>query len=76
MKDQPSTKLIQMNACIIKPRILSNYPLPKPVPLTTNQPRTIRLAQPIPPLPPLHPIPLAPLASIPFQPFAPTENNF
>jgi 5-methylcytosine-specific restriction endonuclease McrA len=27
MKDQPSTKLIQMNACIIKPRILFNYPL-------------------------------------------------
>ena len=28
MKDQPSTKLIQKNACIIKARIFANYPLP------------------------------------------------
>jgi hypothetical protein len=38
MKDQPSTKLIQMNACIIKPRILADCPLPNPEPPTANPP--------------------------------------
>ena len=41
MKYQPSTKLIQMNACIIKPRILSNYQLPSLGPRPGNQPRAI-----------------------------------
>ena len=59
MKDQPYTKLIQMNACISKPRLLSNYQLPNPKPHTANEPRPIRLAQPAPLLPQLYPIPLA-----------------
>ena len=57
-----------MNACIIKPRILANFSLPKPVQPTTNLPlpsyllQAIQLAQPTPPLLRLDPIPLAPLA--------------
>ena len=82
MKDQPSTKLIRKNACIIKARILANYPLPNSVPPTANPPlppyppRAIQRAQQITLLPSLHSIPLASPASIPSIPFASAENNF
>ena len=75
MKDQPYTKLIQMNACIIKPRVLSSYPLLSPKPHIANEPQSILLAQPTPPLPILYPIPVAQVVHTTFSPFAPTENN-
>ncbi len=76
MKDQPYTKLIQMNACIIKPRVLSNYPLLESKLHIVNESLPIRLAQPTPLLPTLYPIPLAQFIHTTCSPLVSTESNF
>ncbi|HEY7572470.1 MAG TPA: HNH endonuclease signature motif containing protein [Nitrososphaeraceae archaeon] len=76
MKDQPCTKLIQMNACIIKPRVLSNYLSSDSKSNIANEPRPIQIAQPTPPLLTLYPIPLPQFVHNTSPTFAPTENIF